>query len=344
MQLISPPLLKVNDTVYIVSPSAGLFPFAKERVDRATKNLSSLGLNVKIAKNAAKNIGYLSATVKDRVSDIHEAFSDPSCSLVMASIGGNHSNQLLKHLDYDLIMNNPKAFVGYSDNTVLHYALAKKAGLQTYYGPCFLNQFGENPSVLPFTLKHFVSLLFQGENEINLKPSPKFTDELLDWFKNEDSMRPRKLYNNVGFDWWKPGVAEGKALPGAIPSLNHIIATQFAPDFSSSVLMLDIPEGNSISEGMPVADVDSWLTDLDNAGLLSQLHGVVVSRPYRYSKEMIVELKNVILRIFENYDVPILFNLDFGHTDPMVTIPIYAKITLDSFKSVAVISHEVSTE
>lgn len=342
--LKSGPLVRRGDTVYVVSPSAGLLPFAPNRVERAISNMEKLGVKVKIARHAAENAGYVSASVDDRVSDLHEAFSDKKCSLIIASIGGNHSNQLVKHLDYELIKNNPKSFVGYSDNTVLHYALAGMANLQTYYGPCFLNQFGEYPGILPFTLNHFTDLLFDGVEEFKVKPPLDYTDELLDWFKDEDSKRPRKLYPNIGLIWWRKGAGEGRALPGAIPSLNHLISTPYAPNFLDSVLMIDIPEGNTIYEGLSVADADSWLTDLDNAGLLAQINGMVISRPYRYNNEMVEELRKVVLRIVDNYNFPVVFNLDFGHTDPMITVPIYANVKLDSSRSLVSVSHKISAE
>ena len=116
MNPTKPRPIKAGDTAYIISPSAGIFPFAEGRVKRAKQHLEKLGLTVKIAANAAKNSGYVSSSVSDRVHDIHEAFRDDNCSLIMAAIGGNHSNQLIPHFDYELIKSNPKTFIGYSPN------------------------------------------------------------------------------------------------------------------------------------------------------------------------------------------------------------------------------------
>jgi muramoyltetrapeptide carboxypeptidase LdcA involved in peptidoglycan recycling len=99
---------------------------------------------------------------------------------------------------------------------------------------------------------------------------------------------------------------------------------------TGAVLMIDIPEGNSMHEGMSIADVDAWMTDLRNAGVLSKINALVISRPYRYSAEDIVELKQVIDRVTYDLEIPVLFNVDFGHTDPMISIPYGATIRLDS--------------
>ncbi|HEY5668086.1 MAG TPA: S66 peptidase family protein, partial [Candidatus Saccharimonadales bacterium] len=274
MQLTHPPKPKKDSTVYIISPSAGLLPFVQKRVERATKHLEAFGFKVKIASHAGQNNGYVSAPATERVADIHTAFSDPECGIIMAAIGGDHSNQLIELLDYDLIRNNPKVFIGYSDNTVLHYALATKANLQTYYGPCFLNQFGEFPEVLPYTLQSFTENILHRASTIDVKPSEKYTDEVLDWFTNEDNKRARTLVDNSGYSWWRDGKASGWAMPCTIPSINHLLGTPYMPDATGAILMLDIPEGHSMHEGASVADLDAWLTDLHNAGVLACVHGI----------------------------------------------------------------------
>jgi muramoyltetrapeptide carboxypeptidase len=70
-----------------------------------------------------------------------------------------NSNELIRHLDYDLIKANPKIFYGYSDITVLHYALFKGANLRTFYGPAALTELGDYPHPLPFTADHSLAML-----------------------------------------------------------------------------------------------------------------------------------------------------------------------------------------
>ena len=88
----------------------------------------------------------MSAPAEARVEDLHAAFLDEDVAVVLASIGGNHSNQLLPLLDFDLIRAHPKVFQGYSDVTVLHWAIASRAGLATFYGPALVPELGEFPS------------------------------------------------------------------------------------------------------------------------------------------------------------------------------------------------------
>src|SRR5262249_7722896 len=140
-----------GDTVAVVSPSFGAVGRWAHRVERATVYLASLGLNVKTMPNAARDEGWASAPPEARASDLHAAFADDEVAVVLASIGGNHSNQVVPYLDFDLIAAHPKVLQGYSDVTVLHWAIANHAGLSTFYGPALVPELGEFPGVLPFT-------------------------------------------------------------------------------------------------------------------------------------------------------------------------------------------------
>lgn len=322
MNLIIPQKIKRSDHIGFISPSAGLAPFAIHRIEQAVKIFDGLGYKVKIAKNALKNSGYISSSVQDRVNDIHEMFQDREVKMIIATIGGNHSNQLLKHLDYNLIKNNPKIFIGYSDNTVLHYAFQSQANLATYYGPCVMTQFGEHPRIFDYTLKYFNHTLSEEKGRTNYKiePSEFWTEEFLDWFKKEDEKRPRKMQKNNGYEWLRKGKVRGELLGGAIPSVNHLAGTKYWRNPKNKIFFLDIPEGHVVSEGMPLQEVDSYLADLNNLGVFDSISGLIIGRPYHYSSKQLKELKQIILNYASKKNCPILYNINIGHTDPIITL------------------------
>ena len=185
MKLIVPPCIKKGDLIGIISPSAGLAPFAMHRIDNAVKYLKKIGFRVLIGKHALENADYVSASIKSRVDDIHSMFSNQAVKAIICSIGGNNSNQLLPYIDYKLIRDNPKMFIGYSDISVLHFAFQSQAGLATYYGPCVMTQFGEHPKPLDYTMQYFFKLALKNKlgSSIKILPSKKWTDETLGWFK-----------------------------------------------------------------------------------------------------------------------------------------------------------------
>jgi muramoyltetrapeptide carboxypeptidase len=102
------------------------------RVEQGRRYLESLGLRVRLMSNAVRSDTWVSASAEERAADIHAAFLDDEVAVVLASIGGLHCNQLLPYLDWKLISSRPKIFQGYSDVTVLHWAMAKHAGLRTF--------------------------------------------------------------------------------------------------------------------------------------------------------------------------------------------------------------------
>lgn len=331
MKIINAKKLKKGDLVSIVSPSAGLGELFPHRIESGIKCLKKMGFKVRVEKNALKRKNWVSGTIKERVDDIHAAFKNKKVKAIICAIGGDHSNQLLKYLDFKLIRNNPKIFLGYSDITVLHNAIYKKAGLRTFYGPCIISEFGEYPDILPFTKSYFEKTLIEGIIG-NIEQSKDWTDEFLDWFNVKFYTKKRKMFSNTGYEWWRKGNAIGEIFGGAIPSVNHLLGTEYEINFKNKIFFLDLPEGNNPGECFPLADLDAFLADLFNAGIFKQIKGLIISRPYGYKndKEKFSLLKEIVMSYIKGANYPILFNVDFGHTSPMITIPVGAKVELNS--------------
>ena len=329
---IKPSKLKPGDTIGIVAPSAGVYKDAKHRIDRAILFLEKLGFKVKLGKSVFVDdlSEYVSGSIEERVSDMHYFFSDKDVKMIVCAIGGNHSNQLLSELDYDLIRNNPKIFLGYSDMMVLHYALYTQSDLITYYGPCAATQMGEFPDVFEYTKKHFVNTFIDVDfNPHKLIPSEKWTDEFLDWFKQEDLERPRVFKKNNGYRWIVPGKASGKLLPACIYAVNHTLGTKYWIDPSDKILFLDL----LFTQGeLTESSTTSFLYDLYNADVFKKIKGLVISRPFNYteeSKENIYKLINTLI-IKSEVKYPVVAEVDFGHTDPMLTLEYDKEVFLDS--------------
>jgi len=326
-----PKRLKIGDTIGIVSPSwcgAGLFP---HRIKNGKNNFKKLGYKVVFGKNAFKITGYTAGSPKERATDINKFFKNKKIKAIICAIGGNHSNQLLPYIDWQAIKDNPKIFCGFSDITVLHLAIYKKTNLVTFYGPSFLNQFAEYPEMHEYTKRSFLKIVGEPKPFGKVFPSKKWTDEVLDWQEKKDILRARKLNNNPGWLWIKKGYAKGKLMGGCISSLMHLRGTPYLPSFRNTILFWEIPEGESIYKGESLSNIDSYLTDLDLSGIFKNIKGMIIGRPYRYNKKETENLINIIIQRTKNYDFPILFNVDIGHTDPILTLPIGIQATLDSY-------------
>lgn len=271
----------------------------------------------------------MSGTPEERVAGLHAAFSDPDVKGIISFIGGNNSNQLVDLLDYDLIRKNPKVFVGYSDMSVLHYAF-QKAGLVSFYGPAALTQFAEFPRMLDYTRDYFARATMSSDPIGRVSPSEKWTDEVLDWMEKKDMERPRELRANEGWTWLRKGKASGPILGGCITSIAHLRGTQYWPDHVGAILLLETPEGEDISQGESLASIDAALQDFRLMGLYDQIKGLIVGRPFGYSEEAREQYKQVILDRTEGHSFPVLYNVNVGHADPVMTVPLGVETTIDS--------------
>ena len=321
----APRPVRPGDTVAVVAPSLGAVGRWPHRVERARAYLESLNLRVRVTTNAARDEGWASTSPELRAADIHEAFLDDEVSVVLAAIGGNHSNALLPHLDYELIGSRPKVFQGYSDITVLHWAFLKHAGLSTFYGPALVSELGEYPSVLPYSDRWLRAAWLDGR-PLAFEPAAEWTDERLDWDTKADLTRPRELRRSEGWITIREGVAEGRILGGCLETICwHVKGSASWVDPTGAIFFFETSE-----EAQPPSYVDSYLTDLEQLGLFDAIAGLVVARPYGYDDGARQVLWEVVRRRAEAWDVPTLANVDCGHTDPMLTLPLGALARLDA--------------
>lgn len=331
--LTIPPKLKKGDCIGIICPSAGVNPKAKHRLDNAIKMIEKLGYRVKLGKTIFSE-SFVSGSIKERVSDIHKMFKDDDVKAIIPAIGGLCLNQLLSQIDYKLIGQNPKIVLGYSDITVLHFAINTQSNLSTYYGPCAITQFGEYPEILKYTLNSFILETSEIYKKREILPSETWTEEFLDWFNKEDLVRPREQKNNGGYLWMRDGIATGEALPACIGSINHLLGTKYWIDTKGKILILDL----LIEEGeMSYPTLDAYLTDLYNANVFNDISGLILSRPSGFSKIDKKLLHKRIKELTNEKDYPIVSNFDIGHTDPINTIRYGQTVKINSkYKTITV--------
>jgi muramoyltetrapeptide carboxypeptidase LdcA involved in peptidoglycan recycling len=323
--MLVPKRVRKGDTVAVVSPSFGAVGRFPHRTERGIAYLESLGLRVRVMPHAAETAGWASSSAASRVVDIHEAFSDDQVTAIVCGIGGNHANQLLPLLDYDLIRRYPKIFQGYSDITVLHWALAKHAGLRTFYGPALVTQLAEYPSVQTFT-DRFMRAAWFSESLLEFWPAPEWTDEHMEWADKTDLTRPRAMNPSSGWVCVRPGAAEGWLMGGCIETLCwHVKGSDAWLDLDGAVLFLETSE-----EAPSPAHVDAYLVDLENLGVFEQIRALVMGRPMSYSAEQTEQLWAVVADRTSRSGIPVLANVDCSHTDPMLTLPMGTNVALDA--------------
>lgn len=303
--------LKKGDMVRIIAPSRSLSLLSDETFNIAKKRFEDMGLIVTISKNAYNIDKYNSSSIEDRVNDLHDAFSDENVKLIMCAIGGYNCIELLDKIDYSIIKNNPKIIMGYSDNTALLNAIYKQTGLVTYLGPNFAD-FGMKYG-FDYTLDYFKKNVFENEI-IRVEDSKEYSDDK--WYLEQND---RTFFKNIGRKVVNYGKAKGKIIAGNLCTLNLLQGTEYMPNLENVILFI---EDDDLVKEEFLYEFDRNLHSLMLQPNFQKVKAIVIGRMQINSKVSIEDLVSLLKGKREISKIPILINVDFGHTTPLLTIPI----------------------
>lgn len=305
--------LKKGDHIRVVSPSSSIQSIGGFDANvKAKEKLEELGFEVSFSSNYFEHDLFDSASVTSRVEDLHEAFLDPSVDAVLATIGGFNCNELLPYLNYDLIAQNPKIFCGYSDTTALLNAIYAKTGMQTYMGPSYSS----------FKMKEGQEYQSQSwlkavtQDDYDLVPSKEWSSD--PWY---DPTKPRHF---MPTEWkvYNAGKASGTIIGGNLSTFALLRGTPYAPQAENYILFVEE------AEGYPP---EHFLREL--AALLQAYPSPQAVIIGRFPKECEMT-EEILLAILDKHpllkNIPVLYDLDFAHTQPLFTITIGAQATLDT--------------
>jgi muramoyltetrapeptide carboxypeptidase LdcA involved in peptidoglycan recycling len=322
--------------VAILSPSAGLPEIFPAVYEQGLQRLRDVFQLVPVEYPTTRK---MHSSPAERARDIHAAFADPDIKAIICSIGGDDQIKVLKHLDPVILKAHPKAFFGYSDNTNLHNFLWN-LGLVSYHGGSIMVHFGRGGSMQPETVSSLKKALFE-QGTFELQSAPAFTDESGDWNDPISLRREPGMFPSAGWKWHNEDqIVEGITWGGNLEIIGwNLRVSHFIqpPDaYAGKIFYLET------SEEMPSAtEVYSILMCMGERGLLQQFSAVLVARPQAWSHEkphttqekehFRQEQEEAIHRALSEYNAKIMvvFNLDFGHTDPQYIIPNGGKIRID---------------
>jgi len=309
MEKIYPTKLKAGDEVRVVAPSRSMSIISKEVREIANRRFADLGLKLSFGKNIDESDEFASSSIESRVADIHEAFLDKNVKAVFTVIGGFNCNQLLKYLDWNLIKKNPKIFCGYSDPTALNNALFAKAGLVSYSGPVY-STFGQE-LYFEYTLDYVKKCLLSDE-PFEIKPSDNWSDDA--WYINQ---KDRNLIKNDGFWVLNEGKASGTILGANLCTFNLLQGIEYFPGFPKDTVRF--LEDDEMSNDVTF---DRDLQSVIHQPNFENVKGIVIGRFQKVSKVSRDILTKIIKTKRELNNIPVIANVDFGHTSPLITFPI----------------------
>jgi len=329
-ELIKPQKLNIGDKVAAVSLSWGGAgdDEIRWRYEQGRQRLEGLfGLEVVEMPNTLKGSEFIYNNPQKRVEDLMQAFSDSSIKAVVSCIGGNDSIRMLPYIDYDVIRNNPKIFLGYSDSTVTHF-ICMKAGISSFYGPAILSDFAENIALPQYTADAVRRTFFSGEPIGEILPSPSWTGERLEWIIQNKNIA-RKFSPNRRYELLQGrGKARGRLIGGCMEVLDYLKGTSLFPPldyFDDAMLFIETAEVFS-----PPWLIEDELRAYGAMGILNRIKGIFWGKPM--CETYYVEYKDVIgkvLREFSCEELPVLYNGSFGHNEPKTVLPYGALAEID---------------
>lgn len=319
MQKIIPDLLKSGDEIRVIAPARGLKIIGQDVRKIARERFEALGLKVSFATNTTDENWDMtgSTTIEKRVADIHEAFADKNVRAIFTIIGGANSNQLLPYLDYDLIKKNPKVFCGFSDITALLDGIYAKTGLVTFSGPHF-SSIGMLKGT-EYTLDN-LKIMLMGSRKNQVSPSTEWSDDL--WFLDQEN---RTFIKNDGYWTIHNGTAKGTIIGGNLGTFNLLLGSAYRPAFEKdTILFIEDTEDANLLIFERNLQALIYQPDFGN------VKGLVIGRFQKGSKITREGLKFILNNKKELAHLPIIANVDFGHSTPLLTIPIGGIATLNN--------------
>ncbi|MFE2283633.1 S66 peptidase family protein [Streptomyces sp. NPDC059443] len=325
-----------GDQVAVLSASSGLPGLFPQPYELGLRRLrEDFGLKP-VEYPTTRKMG---ASAEERAADIHAAFADPAIKAVIASIGGDDQITVLPHLDAELLRANPKPFFGYSDNTNLLLFL-RDLGIVGYHGGSVMVELGRPGAMHPLTEGSLRAALF-APGEYELTPAAASGDVNGPWddphtFDSEPELEPAAGW------FWHHGdrVVEGTGWGGCLEVLFRLLTADRVgrpvDSHAGQVLFLET------SEGMPRAqEVYGILRNMGERGLLRQFPALLMGRAKSWSFENRLgpearerfrrEQREAVLRALHEYapDTMAVFDVDLGHTDPQLVIPVGGRIRVD---------------
>ena len=282
-----PRALKPGDTLGIVAPAS---PFDRQSFDAGVRVLESMDFNLVIPEDIFNKNGYLAGSDQRRADLLNRLFVDPDIDGIICARGGYGAMRILPLLDVDAIACHPKAFVGFSDITVLLGFLVDRCRMVAFHGPTVTTLGNGDPS----TRNRFLSAL----------------------------TNPAPLSLSAGSNHViRSGRATGRFLCGNLTLFSHLTGTPFRPDFSDCILLIE-------DQGEAPYRIDRMLTQMMLAGCFDGIAGLALGSFTDCGSAE--EISRIVADRLGGLNIPILAGFDVGHEAINMTLPVGLPVKLDT--------------
>lgn len=308
-----PMKLQQGDEIRIIAPSRSMKILSEEGLRLAKERLEQMGLILTFGKHVEVSDLQNSSSIEQRIEDLHDAFADKNVKAILTVIGGYNSNELLPYIDYDLLKTNPKIFCGYSDITALANTITSKCNFITYSGPHFSSF--QMTELQDYQTASFKNCLMN-DKPYRLQPSAKWSDDL--WFLDQGN----RVYEETKWKVYSEGSARGTLYGGNLCTLNLLQGTDYMPCLKDCILFVEDDE---------LTTPETFARDLTS--LLQASGGIqalLIGRFQKVSNVTDEQLHFILNKHPQLKNIPVIYDMDFGHTQPIMTLPIGGTIQIDT--------------
>ncbi len=289
------------------------------------------GLRIQRYPTSHMNNDALYRDPRARAADLNAAFADDGIAGIISTIGGDDSVRILPYLDTESIAAHPKVLMGYSDVTTLTTFLNQR-GLVTFNGPSVMAGFAQLQHVPRELVAHVRAILMEPADTYEYQPYLSWTDHYVPWSTPGYAGETAALQPHDGWRWLQgSGRVRGRLWGGCIEVLEFMKGTAFWPEpafWDERILFFET------SEEKPSVDrVVRMLRNYGTMGVIDRVKAILVGRARSYTPEEKRELDEALVRVvsseFSRTDLPVVSNLDFGHTDPQWILPLGVMAEID---------------
>ncbi|MFF4925924.1 LD-carboxypeptidase [Kitasatospora sp. MY 5-36] len=310
-RLLRPRALAPGDLVVIAALSGPLPPAYEPNVERTVAVLERMGFRVRRAPllEAGRRHWWSAATPAEIAGELNALLRDPEVRAIVASDGGQTALGYLDLIDVEAIRADPKPILGYSDISLLHLVLHARTGLVGFHADMAVPGFGGHwrsaPAARQAELEALYARLLTGTEAIGALPA------------------------SPSWECWRPGRVEGPLIGGLINRIVLAQATPFAlplERFDGAVLFWE-------EMGGLASYVWSYLHVMRHSGILDRIAGMVVGVPREIGglePGASPTLREIVLDVLGDRDIPVLGNVDFGHAGPNLPMPVGVRVGLDA--------------
>lgn len=284
--------LHSGNKVGIIAPSRWLK--SAQDLDLGVKYLQEKGLEPILGNNIMKKWRYMAGTIKERVSDIMNFYKDPDIKAIFCVGGGDGSQFLLPHLDYEIIKHNPKPIFGHSDNNALQLGIIAQTRQVEYTGFVLVYDF-RSGRLEPIT-RQSLEQIFNGQKTIA-----------------------------SGGKCVIPGRCEGRLIGGCVSLFRNLCGTPYFPDLSNSILLFE-------DEEEPTYKLDLMLQQISQQKGFDQIRGIIFGHFENCTirREDDGSIDDMIMHFSQGLNIPIIKDFPYGHGIDHYVLPLGGQCVLDS--------------